>query len=286
MITLSTEVGTVDLKEMWDGYREGVSQQGPWIEKSYVVEDYSKRQAVINALRGTISLSGGSTLSVPPHACPESPNIYCVDAYSEPQGEICGYDGGRPVFAQAVIRARYGVIPYNPVATIDPNGNNSFPNDDSPGQPFTYALCRMRIGSEVIRVPGSLYQFDTAPNLPWGDTIGGAVTIGVADLVFTRRFVPTLPMTLILGLINKVNDSPLFGQPMGTIQFRGADTEEDWSSDGKKTTNLVLMFKWREYDHNRHLRPDPPRIFDLVKDTSGNTPYEYANLKPLLTAVS
>lgn len=283
MISLSTEVGTVDLKELWDGYREGVSQQGPWIEKSYVVEDYSKRQAVINALRGTISLSGGSTLSVPPHACPESPNIYCTDAYSEPQGEVCGYDGGRPVFAHAIIRARYGVVPYNPVATIDPNGNNSFPNDDNPNQPFTYALCRMRISSEIVRIPGSAYTFHTAPNKPVDSPVG--ISVGVADLVFTRRFVPTLPMELILSKINGINNAVMFGQPIGTIMFRGADTEEDWSSDGKKTTNLVLYFKWREHDWNKQHRPDEAS-WDKIKDSFGNNPYTYRDLKPLLTAVS
>lgn len=283
MITLSTELGSVTLKEMWDGYREGVGPQGPYVDKAYLLEDYSKRQAVINAMRGVITLSGSSTLAVPPHECPDSTNLHCVDAWSEPQGEIDDRGGGRPRFNQAIIRARYGVIPYTPLATLDPNGANSFPNDASPNQPYTYALCRMRIASEIVRVPGSVFKFDTAPQHPW-DTAGG-VSVGVADLVFTRKFVPKLPTELILSKINKLNSTTMFGQPMGTIQFRGADTEEEYTSNGGKTQQLALMFKWREYDHNRFLRPDT-RLFDLVKDSSGSTPYEYADLKPLLTAVS
>jgi hypothetical protein len=282
MISLPTEIGAVSLKETWEGFSKGVGPSGPYVEKTYLLEDWGSSNAVINALRGTINLSGGSTLAVPPHACPESPNLYCVDAKADPQCEIDAKDGGRPRFKHALIRCRYGTVPYNALPSMDPNGANSFPNDSNPNTAYTYALCRMRIGSEVIRVAGSVFKFATSPNLPW-DTAAG-ITVGVADLVFTRKFVPRLPTALILSYINKVNDVPIFGQPRGQIQFRGADTEEEYSSDGTKTQQLVLSFKWREYDFNRHLRPDV-RSFDLVKDSSNLTPYEYSDLRPLLTAI-
>lgn len=283
MISLPTEIGPVSLKECWDGLRKGVGPSGPYVEKTYLLEDWGSTNAAINALRGTISLSGTSTLAVPPHSCPESPNLYCVDAYAEPQCEIDAKDGGRPRFKQALIRCRYGTVPYNSLPSMDPNGNNSFPNDDNPNTAFTYALCRMRIGSEVIRVPQSVFKFASAPTYTWEGSSG--VTIGVADLVFTRKFVPKLPVALILSYINKLNDRTMFGQPTGTIQFRGADTEEEYSSDGSKCQQLTLTFKWREYDHNRQLRPDS-RVFDVVKDSSNLTPYEYTDLRPLLTALS
>lgn len=282
MISLPTEIGSVSLKETWDGFRKGNSPSGPYVEKSYLLEDWGSSNAVINALKGTINLSGGSTLAVPPHSCPESPNLYCVDAYADPQCEIDAKDGGRPKFRHAIIRCRYGTIPYNALPSMDPNGANSFPNSENPNTAYTYALCRMRITTEVIRVPGSIYKFATAPTYTWEGTSG--VTVGVADLVFTRKFVPRLPVALILSYVNKLNDRTMFGQPTGTIMFRGADTEEEYSSDGTKCQQLVLTFKWREYDHNRQLRPDL-RTFDLVKDSSNNTIYDYADLRPLLTAI-
>lgn len=282
MISLPTEIGSVSLKETFDGYRKGVSPSGPFVEKCYLLEDWGSSNAVVNALRGTISLSGGSTLAVPPHSCPESPNLYCVDAWVEPQCEIDAKDGGRPKFRHALIRTRYGTVPYNALPSMDPNGANSFPNSESPNTAYSYALCRMRFSSEVIRPPASTFKFASAPTYTWEGT--GAITVGVADLVFTRKFVPKLPVALILSYINKLNDRTMFGQPMGTIQFRGADTEEEYSSDGSKCQQLSLTFKWREYDHNRQLRPDS-RVFDIVKDSSNLTPYEYADLRPLLTAI-
>lgn len=283
MITIATELGSVALKEMWDNYREGVGPQGPYVDKSYLLEDYSKRQAVLNAMRGVITLSGSSTLSVPPHECPDSTNLHCVDAWSEPQGEIDDKAGGRPRFNQAIIRARYGVIPYTPLATLDPNGANSFPNDVSPNQPYTYALCRMRVSSEIVRVPGSAYTFASAPNLPVDTAVG--ISVGVADLVFTRKFVPKLPMELILSKINGINSNTMFGQPVGTIMFRGADTEEEYTSNGGKTQQLVLYFKWREHDWNRQHRPDE-NSWDKIEDSTGSNPYTYRDLRPLLTALA
>jgi len=172
MISLPTEIGPVSLKECWDGLRKGVGPSGPYVEKTYLLEDWGSTNAAINALRGTISLSGTSTLAVPPHSCPESPNLYCVDAYAEPQCEIDAKDGGRPRFKQALIRCRYGTVPYNSLPSMDPNGNNSFPNDDNPNTAFTYALCRMRIGSEVIRVPQSVFKFASAPTYTWEGSSG------------------------------------------------------------------------------------------------------------------
>jgi hypothetical protein len=281
MISLPTEIGSVSLKETWDGFKKGVGPSGPYVEKTYLLEDWGSSNAVINALRGTINLSGGSTLAVPPHACPESPNLYCVDAYADPQCEIDAKDGGRPRFLHALIRCRYGTVPYNALPSMDPNGANSFPNDSNPNTAYTYALCRMKLSSEIIRIPGSLMKFRQAPHHPYE---GGAMSIGVADLVFTRKFVPRLPVALILSKINGLNDATLFGQPRGTIMFRGADTEEEYSSDGTKAQQLALNFKWREYDFNKQLRPDE-RSFDIVEDVNGDPPFTYRDLTPLLTAI-
>lgn len=283
MISLATEIGTVSLKEVWDGLKKGSGPSGPYVEKSYLLEDWGSSNAVVNALRGTINLSGGSTLTVPPHACPESPNLYCVDAQVEPQCEIDAKDGGRPKFRHAIIRCRYGTVPYNALPSMDPNGANSFPNDANPNTAYTYALCRMRFSTEIVRIPGSAYKFSTAPQLPVDTPVG--ISVGVADLVFTRKFVPRLPIALILSKINGINDATLFGQPRGTIMFRGADTEEEYSTDNTKCQQLVLTFKWREYDWNKQHRPDESS-WDSIQDGSGNKPYTYRDLRPLLTAIS
>lgn len=282
MISLATEIGTVQLKETWDGFKKGVGPSGPYVEKTYLLEDWAASNAVINALRGTINLSGSSVLSVPPHACPESPNLYCVDAYADPQAEIDDRDGGRPRFRQALIRCRYGTVPYNALPAMDPNGANSFPNESNPNTAYTYALCRMKFSSEIIRIPSSAYKFTTAPQLPVDTPVG--ISVGVADLMFVRKFVPKLPVALILSKINGLNDATLFGQARGKIQFRGADTEEEYSSDGTKTQQLVLYFKWREYDWNKQHRPDGSS-WDTIQDSSGTMPYVYRDLTPLLTAI-
>ena len=106
------------------------------------------------------------------------------------------------------------------------------------------------------------------------------MTVAVATMVFIRKQVPYLATNNIVGKMNRLNDRTMFGQPMGQIKFLRARTRRELVSDGTRTQEVEMHFKWREFDHNKFHRPDQ-RSFDFIVDSTGAKPYIYTDLRPL-----
>jgi hypothetical protein len=285
-ITLNTSVGSVVLQEKWDDYVKGVElNTGPYIKKTYLCKNWSQTDAVVNALLGgaTATTIGGQITYRYSHLCPESPDLMCLGA--EAIGEVPIDDGAglRPKFNFCGIRCHYGIPPYNGQAQGDPL--NSFTNNDAAGNdtstPLPFALQSCSISSEFIKVPGSAYKFSSAPQL--NVDVPVAMSIGVAEFVIVRQWVPYLPFNTLVQKLNGLNAATMFGQAMGLIKFLGGNTRFKPLPDGTNGQEIELRFKWREYDHNKFHRPDQ-RAFDFIVDTAGNKPYVYRDLTPLLTS--
>jgi hypothetical protein len=281
-VVISTSVGNVRLEEQWEGYEKGIDiTQGPWVMKPYTCP-WGVSDAVTNALMGKVFLS---TLGAPPsylfpHACPESPNLFCLDARADGIGEVDDRAGGRPKYVLAKIHARYGVPLKYDFQNSDPSqAQNGFDNDASPGTPFLYAMQSIDFDTELVKLPGSAYTFEF-PTVPNDTPVTRSV--GVADMVFVRKLVPYFPYNQLFSLMNTLNATTFLGQPKGQIKFRKFRTRREISSDGTRTQEIELHFKWREYDHNKFHRPDR-RNFDYLVDPSGNKVYDYTDLTPTLS---
>jgi hypothetical protein len=286
-ISIATAAGSVTLKEMYEGYAKGIDPaRGPWVRKRYLCP-WGYSDQVINALVGRpiVTSPGGPVSYVFPHECPESPFLFCLSAECVPAAPYDVQDSGRPRFNLAPIEALYGVPPYDPTPDSDPSqAANSFTNDADPGTPFTYAIMSIDFDEEVIKLPGSAYEFNTADNNGNFLTVDVPVakTIAVANMVFIRKLIPYLPFSQWNGLMGKLNQSTFLGQPRGQIKFSKWRTRRETASDGTRTQEIELILKWREYDHNQIHRPDFKK-FDFISDKkNGNFMYDYADLTPLV----
>ena len=285
MISLSTAVGTVQLKEAWQGYRRGRSaSEGRQIVKNYILgkADWPKIDAVIDALMGTAATSGGLGGSITrrlPHQCPEDNRLYCHDAWFLEGAEQDLKDSGRPTFDNATIQATYGFLPYTINPLDDPNGLIGFPNSDSPGTPYTYAIQEVKGGTEMIRLPNSGFKW-ASDNKPAVDSVGRF--IGNGSFIFVRKRVPYLNEPLYLSLQNKLNDRVMFGAPIGQFRFHNWGTRTEFNDDGTRSNEVTFDFRWREFDWNKFMRPDG-NTFDFLVDGSANKVYSYADLRPLFT---
>jgi hypothetical protein len=281
-VTISTTSGDVVLKESHDGYEAGIDLDGPYIVKQYLAPSWGVVFPVINALRGTVSVSGGVGGVVSrsaPHACPESSNLYCLSAVCNPEAPIDARDSGRPAFRLPIITCKYGIPKYDVTPTDDPGAVNGFTNDVNPSQPFTYALMTIDFATEVVPIPGSTYQF-TSPTLK--TNVNVVKTVATANMVFVRKFVPYLPFVGITNYLNKVNQDKFLGQPEGQIKFTAFRTKREYLSDGTRANEIELHFLWRQYDHNKFVRDDTG-AFDFLYSASSSAPmYEYVDMKPLL----
>ncbi len=281
-ITIDTTMGSKTLKENFEGYQAGIDESGPYVLKTYTAPDYASAFACVNALRGTASVTGGiggTIVRALPHQPPESPGLYALSVVLDPQSEIDAKDDGRPRFNLPIIHVRYGVPRYEVQSSDDPGGINSFPNDDNPGSPYTFAMQSIDISTEYIKLPGSAYKFHTAPQHKLDTPVAG--TIATANLVFIRKYIPYLPFNLVTQKLNGLNDATFLGQPRGLIKFTGARTRREFLSDGKVNQEIEVNLRWRQYDHNKQHRPDESS-FDFIEDDSGNMPYTYRDLRPLV----
>lgn len=283
-ISLSTSLGTLTLKENLDGYSAGVGPDGPFVNKQYLApaSDLPTIFACINALQGSVSITGGSgglVLRKIGHRCPESTNLYCLDARLEPGNFEDRKDAGRPAFSLPLINCHYALPPYNQQTTDDPGGVNSFPNEESPGNPHVFMTEAIDFDTETIRVPGSVYKFVTAPALPVDYPV--AKHIPTAKFVLVRKFLPYLPHANITSYMKKLNATTFLGQARGTVIFLNGRTRVERLSDGTKSQEFEMVFQWRKYDHNKIMRPDDG-TFDFIQTTGSEYRYEYADLSRLL----
>ena len=280
-ITISTTLGSVVLKENFGSYEAGIDLDGPYINKQYLAPSWGVSFACVNALRGTVFVTGGVggvVTRVFPHRCPESPGLYCMDARIIPEAEQDNKDSGRPAFNLPIIQCRYSVPKYEVNTSDDPGGVDGFVNDASPGTPYTFAVQNIDFGSELIKVPGSAFHF-SSPTL--ATDVPTVRTVGTAQMTFVKKYVPYLPFVNVTQYINKLNLGTFFGQPEGTIQFLGLHTRSEYLSDGTRSREIELRFKWREFDFNKFMRPDDA-TFDFLYDKNSNMMYRYMDLKPLL----
>lgn len=279
-ITLTTALGDVVLDEMWDGYDKGIDFASPWVRKRYLLKDNTKVNAVVNALRGGVAAStvGGPITRTYAHPCPESTNLICQDARAAgvPGAEVGVGAGGMPQYSLWTIDAEYRVPTWEQFITDDPGGLNQF----DPATPYTFATQSIDFDVEVIKLPGSAYKFHTAPQFPLD--VPTSCSVAVANLVFVRRQVPYFPVGDILSKLNKLNNATFLGQPTGLIKFVKARSNREAASDGTRTQEIELVFKFRQYDHCKMHRPDSA-TFDFIEDSSGARPYQYADLTPLLS---
>jgi hypothetical protein len=272
---MSIVVNGITAAERWEGYRKGRSDRGPTVTKEYDVP-YASADAFVDAMMGGCSSPylGGIITRIGRHACPENPTLLAVEASYEGLAERDTTGGSTPQFERAVVTVTYGVLSWDE----QPDPKNSFPNSN---QPFVYAIQEIDFADEFVTLGnGEYFLAGTSRKI---DDASVGRHIGNATLRFTRKHVPWLATELILSKTSKLNNAVLFGAPIGQILFKGARTHREASSDGTKTQEVELVFMWREQDWNKVATTYHASGFDFVVDGSGNKPYQYTDLMPLLT---
>jgi hypothetical protein len=277
--TISTKNGDVALKPQWESFRKGIDiQRGPYIEMSFLINDWDDGDAVVNAMMGGVEKAGSASVHIPAWPCPVSRNLQCTDAYVEGEAEIDAKDGGPPRFKLTKVRASFGIRTWEELPL--PDDQQSFPSTE----PVTYAVHTMDIGFETIKVPTSSYVF-SEPRSGGGDLpldTPFARNVGVASLNIDLKKVPYLPSITILKLVGKLNDALFYGAPRGQIIFMGGRTSKEFVSDGTRVQSVSYAFRYREKPWNYAIRSDTGKWDSIVSKVGRFDIYEYADLRPLI----
>lgn len=273
-IIVQTDLGSVLLKEQTEDYRKGIGPRGPYIFKTYRC-DWPYGNAVANAIAGGVDISGGVAGSITfqaPHVCPESPNLRVTGVEIAGLGEEAP-DNGVPRFQYALVLVSYGIADWDPIILPD-TAVNSF----DPERPITYAVQQITFSSESITMPFGACKFQASPQLPVEER--PIIRVPRAGIRVVRKFVPYLPWAKVTGLMERTNDTVLFGRPPGTILFANCQTNREYTSDGKTTQEVEYHFEWRRHEWGKFPRPDTG-AFDYVI-ANGQHLYEQAALETLI----
>jgi hypothetical protein len=295
-ITLPTSVGPVVLKEMFDDYEKGIGGQGPWIRKSYYINDYAKANAVANALLGiTFSIGGinGTINRSAPHRCPESPNLWAMDV-----GPIRGFgaasiNGGTPTYpGGATIGVTYGVSPV-PFDGASGGVNTGDPYNLMTPDNAAYPFMRFDLdtGTETYSIPDAkfLWVDDVTPANRLQTALDLTASVGVSTIVCTIMQIPFLPFYRLITMKRMVNNANFMGFAAGYVLYENSRSSRTVNSDGTYSQDLVLTFKVREFPWGTYAHPSKNLTFVAISHnglSTGNGVYTRGDLTPLLYGVS
>lgn len=290
---MNVTVNGITAKVEWEGFRKSRADGGPQVVIRYQV-DFADADAFADSVMGGIVVTGGpggTVHNLPRQYCPTNPRLYALSADVDYFGERDDAPPpttppalpGPPVLAfdTAVVTVVYGLLTWAQIPDDDPGGQQSFPNEITPNEPYLFSNSEIDFGYENVAVPKGALAFATSPNLQ----IGAPVTIRVPMSTWrlTRHNYPALPYALVVAKVGNCNDGTFLGQPKGCVLFDDARTRQTMQSDGTRTQGFELVFKVKVRDWNMFIRPDTLQ-WDLVKDQAGGgfTPYSYTDLKSLM----
>ena len=260
--------------------QKGIDGEGPFYTVSYYFADWSDSDLVANELTGTTRRVGTSTIRVPPHQHPLSPNLCCSDVRIEGLGAPILNSSGLPSYSNGFFaHCTYRVPKFQPYAEQDP-GNKHQIDPDTP-----ILWCTQELDFDV-----ETYIHDESGKYVWetGDSLNGKpsdvpikVTIGITTMTLTYHKLPYLPMTVVRSLRNKINNATFLGVDPYKLLFVGAKTTRELDTSGDISQRVTMVFKERDVDWRSFLRRDKID-WAKVKDSSGNYTFASADFTPLV----
>ena len=274
---------TVPYEELIEGLQEGVTEQGPWAKKCYLVA-WGDRQQFAMDMSGLTSTTGPTSPWVrpKPYRYPDlvlSTPLYAKGVTTEPAGDVI--TGSSPIaFTSALITVDFGMLSYSVDFNDDPLFLNSLSQDPDENESLQYATQELDYGAEYAAIPGASVKYKTSGG-PVTSTINKRSLVIQMSLTWHRY--PVMPMSKIADFADTVNDATFLGRDKGTVMFEGVKTVREMATDGTITQKVQMSLKWRKEDWNKALKPDGLG-YDWVVDKNDATiyTYPYRNFRGLL----
>ena len=281
-MSFTYDIGGIPCEPLWEGFDEGVNDQGPYATIPYLV-DWDRRWDLIRAIRGSSTTTGGvspwNRVNPIPYPDPSmGVNIYAKSATIKPEGNVVV--GSDPFAAtHATVVVTFGVLQYTVDFQNDPLFLNSLSQDAGENDSLQYATQEVDFGAEWINIPNSSAGFPDGLKI---DTpMSRRITVHTMRITWNRY--PLMPMTKLRDYADSVNDATFLGCDRGTVFFEGPRIVRAAETDGTVSQKVSMTLKWRKHDWNEFLRPDDNSFDTLIYngDSSSST-YPYKNFRALL----
>jgi hypothetical protein len=279
---LSVTLNGVTAKIRWESFRKGRGENGPYVALSYLVP-YAQTDNFIDGVMGGISGGSGTVQYLPRQKCPTNPTLYATRAEGDYVGEVYPNSGtSSDLFQYSTVAVEYGVLAWPQAFGDDPGGQQSFPNDATPGEPYLFAECDIDFGGKLITLPKGSYLFPSGA--PIYANVPATKWEAMSTWRVTRQNFPSLPYAKVGALVNKVNSTTFLGQAPEHVRFAGAQTQLRMTSDGTRCQRFAMSFEVQfECTWNQLMRPDDLKYDNVEGTLTGAPPYTLDDLRPLLS---
>lgn len=241
-----------------EGIEEGADRNGVYARKPYLCA-YADRWKFLRELRGYSTVSGGKVLRHPPAVYPDNKLLYADDARVSPL--ITGVRQGvnQVTFDYAKIDVTFKTPDYN----YESGGGTGEPAVDG----VTYGTVRLAFAGEFVTIPGRKARFKTS-----GEALDSNPGVLVPNLEYsiTRHQIPYLPVTIIKGLVGKINSAAWLGFDAETVLFVGGEADRSATSEGLQAWTIDFKFLWRPVSWNMGLTTN--RTWEYVVFNGSNPP--------------
>jgi hypothetical protein len=219
-----------------------------------VVCNWSDRVTLINNTLGSSTIVGGTAVYVAPLQYPDAPWLYLHEI--EPEGVGVKSVGANGMVGYELCRMR---LIYRP---LDFTGGQEVGEEN------------LDFSGQVISYPGN------EPSLFWNGDLSSPVDASANPPIhfntvnFTRvlRSAPALPVSVILSLVDTVNNATFLGAAAGQLRFNGARSHRRFIPGGALNWDIAFGFTFRSQPWNNMFHPSTG-TWDPVENKSGSPLY-------------
>lgn len=231
--------------QLHDGLEEGADQGGLYAKKSYLCA-WVDRWKFLKELRGSTTITGGSGGKITrllPAVYPDNNYLYAFDAKVTPFGNNRGLGPNQITYDYAKIDVTFKTADYN------------FDNSQSTGEPavdsVTFGTVDLAFSGEFLSLPTNhKFQFVTSGK---ASSQSQGVLVPNIEYSITRHQIPFLPVTIIKGLMGRINAAAWYGFDPETVMFVGGSARRSATTEGLQAWDLDYRFLWRPYSWNKAL---------------------------------
>lgn len=225
---------------MWEENRvESAGRDGLEVVRTFRVDPYTARQAVIDTLLGGVRMIAGRLVRLPPARDSWYPWCYCVDVKTSPF-EVLNSPGININFAQ-LLTLNYSqsaklVATFKTLNHEEGTGGNEADEKTIATETWDFA-------AQQLTLPNLYWKWETDNELLVRTDTGVTKTFPRIEYGLTRHFCINIPQNAINQLIGRVNKSSFLVKRNGTTYTRNAQCVRfDGANINWQHTNKGIQF--------------------------------------------
>lgn len=146
----------------------------------------------------------------------------------------------------------------------------------------TLQVTNLDFGIEEVSLPSGSF-FWVSDNTPVPQVAVPSLRVISCTISVTQYNQPSIPFAILTSYVGKVNSTPIFGLPAGTVLLGSPKSSQRITVAGTVNVDVTYPFTWLSVGWQKKFRPGMG--FQAIQDSSSQPPFQTANLNGVLTGI-